>query len=393
MKKDTLLVHGGRAATGPVNPAVSRASTILFQDLASYDALRADRFAGLRYGIHGTETLFALEKALTALEGCHRAIIVPSGLAAITAALTAVVKAGDHLLMVDTVYGPTRAFCDGLLARSGVTTTYYDPLIGAGIADLIQPNTRAIFCESPGSLTFEVQDIPAIVAAAHARDIPVLLDNTWASPLFFDALAHGVDISIQAATKYLSGHSDVMMGTIATTEKWWRPVRNVVADLGFSTSPDDCYLVLRGLRTLSVRLRHQQQSALKVADWLAGQPEVLKVLHPARPDDPGHALWARDFTGASGLFGVELDVRRPEALAAFVDSLELFGIGASWGGYESLVIPARFTRVARPFPLTGTLVRLHIGLEDPEDLIADLAQALAAARAVEGSLLSAPAAG
>lgn len=389
MKKDTLLVHAGRSATGPVNPPVARASTILFEDLAAYDALRSDRFAGLRYGIHGTQTLFALEEALTRLEGCHRAIILPSGLAAITAALMAVVTAGDHLLMVDTVYGPTRAFCDGLLARNGVATTYYDPLVGAGIADLIRDNTRAIFCESPGSLTFEVQDIPAITAVARTRGIPVLLDNTWASPLFFDALAHGVDISIQAATKYLSGHSDVMMGTIATTEAWWRPVRNVVADLGFSTSPDDCYLVLRGLRTLGVRLRHQERSALAVARWLAAREDVVRVLHPGLEGDPGHAVWKRDFTGASALFGVELAVTAPAAVAAFVDALELFGIGSSWGGYESLVVPARFTRAARPFPLSGALVRLHVGLEDPEDLIADLARALDAMRAAQDGASSA----
>jgi cysteine-S-conjugate beta-lyase len=383
MKKDTLLVRGGRATTGPVNPPVSRASTILFEDLAAFDATRADRFGALRYGVHGTETLFALEQALTRLEGCHRAIVLPSGLAAITAALTAVVKAGDHLLMVDTVYGPTRAFCDGLLARNGVETTYYDPLIGSGIADLIRNNTRALFCESPGSLTFEVQDVPAVVKAARARSIPVLLDNTWASPLFFDALAHGVDISIQAATKYICGHSDVMMGTIATTEQWWRPVRNVVADLGFSTSPDDCYLVLRGMRTLGVRMRHQMQSALTVARWLQTQPDVRRVLHPGLPDDPGHALWSRDFTGSSALFGVELAARSQAALKAFIDTLQLFGIGSSWGGYESLALPARFTRTARLFPLSGTLVRLHIGLEDPDDLIADLAKALSAMRTAE----------
>jgi cystathionine beta-lyase len=385
MKKDTLLVRGGRAANGPVNPPVSRASTILFKDLAAFDATRADRFGALRYGIHGTDTLFALEQALTRLEGCYRAIVLPSGLAAITAALTSVVKAGDHLLMVDTVYGPTRAFCDGLLARNGVEVTYYDPLIGSAIADLIRDNTQAIFCESPGSLTFEVQDVPAIARAAHARSIPVLLDNTWASPLFFDALAHGVDISIQAATKYLCGHSDVMMGTIATTEQWWRPVRNVVADLGFSTSPDDCYLVLRGMRTLGVRMRHQMQSALTVARWLQAQPDVRRVLHPGLPDDPGHALWSRDFSGSSALFGVELAVRSQAALTAFIDALELFGIGSSWGGYESLALPARFTRTARPFPLSGTLVRLHVGLEDPDDLVADLAKGLAAMRVAEAA--------
>lgn len=380
MKKDTILSHAGRPAAGPVNQPVMRASTILFKDMESYDATRHDRFGSLRYGIHGTETHFALEKALTALEGCHRAIIVPSGLAAITAALTAVLKAGDHLLMVDSVYGPTRTFCDGLLARNGVETTYYDPAVGADIATLIRANTKAVFCESPGSLTFEMQDIPAIAAAAHARGIPVLLDNTWASPLFFDAMRHGVDISIQAATKYICGHSDVLMGTIATTEQWWLPVRDTVADLGFSTSADDCYLALRGLRTLAVRLRHQHEAGLRVARWLKDQPEVLRVLHPALPDDPGHAIWARDFTGASSLFGVDLDTVEPKAMAAFIDTLELFGLGASWGGYESLVQPARFTRTATRFAAKGSLVRLHIGLEDTDDLIADLARGLAAMR-------------
>ncbi len=388
MKKDTILVRGGRAVTGPVNPPVSRASTILFKDLAAFDATRADRFGALRYGVHGTDTMFALENALTRLEGCYRAIVVPSGLAAITTALTAVVKAGDHLLMVDTVYGPTRAFCDGLLARNGVETTYYDPLLGSGITERIRDNTRAIFCESPGSLTFEVQDIPSIVKAAHARSIPVLLDNTWASPLFFDALAHGVDISIQAATKYLCGHSDVLMGTIATTEPWWRPVRNVVADLGLSTSPDDCYLVLRGMRTLGVRMRHQMQSALAVARWLQTRSDVQRVLHPGLHDDPGHALWRRDFIGSSALFGVELAANSQAALTAFIDTLELFGIGSSWGGYESLVLPARFTRTVRSFPLSGHLVRLHVELEDPEDLIVDLAKALAAMRAVDANASS-----
>ena len=373
-----MIVRGGRAETGPVNPPVARASTILFENLASYDALRGDRFAGLRYGIHGTETLFALEKALTQLEGCHRAIVVPSGLAAITAAILAVAKAGSTLLVADTVYGPTRAFCDGLLARNGVRTIYYDPLIGEDIGELIRDDTCGVYCESPGSLTFEVQDIPAIAAAAHAREVPVLIDNTWASPLFFDSLSHGADITIQAATKYLSGHSDVMMGTIATTEKWWRPIRNVVADLGFSTSPDDCYLVLRGMRTLGVRLRHQEKSAIDVAQWLKEQPGVLRVLHPGIEGDPGHALWKRDFTGASGLFGVELATKSDKGLVAFVDALKLFGIGSSWGGYESLVVPARFTRTSRPFEVAGRLVRLHVGLEDPEDLKNDLSAALRA---------------
>ncbi|TPW25983.1 cystathionine beta-lyase [Pararhizobium mangrovi] len=385
MKKDTLLVHGGRRSSGPVNPPVARASTILFDDLATFEASRADRFSGLRYGIHGTDTLFALEEAVTKLEGCHRAIIVPSGLAAITCSIIAATKPGGNILVADTVYGPTRAFCNGLLKRMGVRTIYYDPCINSAIAELIDENTCAIYCETPGSLTFEVQDIPAIATAAHEREIPVIVDNTWATPLFFDALAHGADISIQAATKYLCGHSDVMMGTVATTEKWWRPIRDTVADLGFSTSPDDCYLALRGMRTLAPRLRQQHTSGLEVATWLRKQEGILRVIHPGLQDDPGHGLWQRDFTGASGLFGIELATQSAHGLAAFIDTLSLFGLGSSWGGYESLVIPARFERLQRPFHLRGTLVRLHVGLEDPSDLIADLACALRALETASAS--------
>jgi cystathionine beta-lyase len=379
MKTDTILVHGGRKPSGPVNPPVSRASTILFEDLAAYEAVQGDRFANLRYGIYGTETLFKLEEALTALEKCHRAIIVPSGLAAITAVLQTVAGAGGHLLVGDSVYGPTRAFCEGLLARSGVETTYFNPLIGAEIEKLLRPNTRAVFGESPGSYTFEVMDIPAVSAVARRRGIPLIIDNTWATPLFFDALGHGVDISIQAGTKYINGHSDILLGVIATTEQWWRPVRDSVADIGFSTSPDDCYLALRGLRTLGLRLRHQQESALRIAGWLQRQEGVSAVLYPALPDDPGHALWKRDFKGAASLFGVELSTDA-NGVARFIEALSLFGIGSSWGGYESLVLPARYTRVVPGQRQRGQMVRLHIGLEDVDDLTADLAAGLVAMR-------------
>ena len=381
MRKDTLITHAGRSATGPVNPPVMRASTILFEDIAAYDRTRSDRFAGLRYGVHGTDTQFALEQALTALEGCHRAIILPSGLAAIAVSLTAILNTDDHLLVSDSVYGPTRQFCDRLAARSGIEITYYDPLIGEDIAALLQENTKAVFCESPGSFTFEVQDIPGIVAAAHARGVLVLLDNSWASPLFFDAMGHGVDICIQAATKYITGHSDVMMGTIATTEALWRKVRDTVADYGFAVGADDCYLALRGLRTLAVRLRHQQASALHIARSLATCDGVARVLYPALEGDPGYPLWQRDFTGASGLFGVVLDTPHRAAATAFLDALQLFGIGSSWGGYESLALPARFARSTPQPELGGELVRLHIGLEDSEDLLEDLMQALQAMRA------------
>jgi len=379
LNKDTLLVRSGRGRDGLVNPPIERASTILHATLAGYEASwTADRFEGLTYGLHGTHTAFALEEALGALEGRHRPILVPSGLAAITTALLACVKSGDHLLVADCAYGPTRKFCDVHLKRFGVETTYYDPLIGAGIAALMRPNTRAVFCEAPGSLTFEMQDIPAIAEVAHRHGAAVLMDNTWATPYFFDAPAHGVDLSIQAGTKYISGHSDVLLGSIATSERWWRPVRDTVADYGYSISPDDCFLALRGLRTLGVRLKAHQAGGLAVARWLQGRSEVQRVLHPALPDDPGHAIWKRDFTGACGLFSMELRPVSKKAVAAFVDSLKLFGIGASWGGYESLIVPAKFTRTATRRKFAGPLLRLHVGLEDPADLIADLEQGFVA---------------
>jgi cystathionine beta-lyase len=279
--------------------------------------------------------------------------------------------------MVDSVYAPTRGFCDGPLKRAGIETTYYDPRIGAGIARLIRANTRFVYCESPGSLTFEVQDIPAIAQAAHARGIAVLADNTWGTPYFFPAIARGVDVSIHAATKYIVGHSDVMLGIIVANEAHWLTVRTSVADFGYSASPDDCYLALRGFRTLGVRLKQHFASTLRVAEWLSARPEVRRVLYPALADHPDHALWKRDFTGASGLFGVELAPAPKAAVDAFVDSLELFGIGSSWGGFESLATPthAEKSRSAVPLPAgTGPLLRFHIGLEDADDLIADLAR-------------------
>jgi cystathionine beta-lyase len=306
---------------------------------------------------------------------------VPSGLAAILASLCAFVKNGDHLLVVDSVYGPTRNFCNARLKPNGVDVEYYDPLIGAGVARLIRPNTRAIFCESPGSLTFEMQDIPAIAAAAHAREIPVLADNTWGTPYFFRAFERGVDISIHSATKYIVGHADAMMGIIVTNQQHWRTVRRTVADYGYSASPDDCYLALRGLRTLGVRLKHQMQSALKVAGWLRARPEVKRVLFPALEGDPGHAIWKRDFSGAAALFSFVMAVADGRQTAAFVNALELFGIGSSWGGYESLVSVAHAEKIrtATRWNPGGETIRLHVGLEDPDDLIADLERGFAAA--------------
>lgn len=376
-----MLAHVGgdpRDRNGAVNPPVYRASTIVFPTVAAYEASRdpATRFDVVRYGQLGTPTTFALEEAIATVEGGYRAMLLPSGLAAVTAALQGVLASGDHLLMVDTTYASTRRFCDGILARFGVTTTYYDPCIGGDIATLFRRNTRAVYAESPGSITFEVQDVPAIVSAAHAAGIPVLMDNTWATPYFFGAMQHGVDVSIQAATKYVGGHSDLMMGTITTTEALYERTRSAVADLGFCVSPDDAYLALRGLRTMALRLDRQQQSALRVATWLQGRPEVSRVLFPALPDDPGHTLWARDFTGAGSLFGVVLQGMTKAVVDAFLNGLQLFRMGVSFGGFESLAIPMDPAplRTATQWQAEGPYVRLYVGLEDPDDLIADLAR-------------------
>ena len=381
-RKDTLIAHLGRrpeAQHGVVNPPVYHASTILSANMAEWEAKRdpKKRFDVVRYGLLGTPTTFALEEALARIEGGYRAMLMSSGLAAITAPLQALLSAGDHLLMTDTCYGPARNFCDKVLRRCGVETTYYDPLVGEGIAGLMRPNTRVVYLESPGSLTFEVQDVPAIAAAAHRHGARVLMDNTWGTPLFFPSFAHGVDVSIHAATKYVVGHSDVMLGAVITTEECWLPVRTAAADLGHCAGPDDVYLALRGLRTLSVRLERQQKNALQVAGWLQSRPEVARVLYPALPEDPGHPLWKRDFLGAASLFGVVLKPAPQDAVYAMIDALDLFGIGASWGGFESLIQPNHPERIrtATRWQAEGPCLRLHIGLEDPEDLIADLTQA------------------
>ncbi len=385
MKKDTLLAHAGRDPAryqGMVNTPVFRTSTVLFPDLESYEARGGDDYKKVRYGLLGTPTTFAFEEAVARMEGGHAAVALPSGLAAITAALCAYAKAGDHLLISDSVYVPTREFCDRQLKPGGVEIEYYDPLIGAGIERLLRPNTKAVFCEAPGSLTFEMQDIPAIAGAAHARNIPVLADNTWGTPYFFRSFERGVDVSIHAATKYIGGHSDVMMGVIVTNERHWLTVRRTVANYGYSVSPDDCYLALRGFRTIGVRMRHQMESALKVARWLQQRSSVQRVIYPALEGDPGHQIWKRDFEGAASLFSfVTLPVSN-KAVAAFVNALQLFGIGSSWGGYESLIQVAhiRKYRTATAWDPDGPTLRLHIGLEDPDDLIADLEQAFAKAK-------------
>jgi cystathionine beta-lyase len=382
LRDDTLLTHAGnrpRENFGIVNPPVYHASTILFPTVAAMEEREADRFAGVSYGRYGTPTTFAFQEAMVALEGGGRAIALPSGMAAAVSALLGFLKSGDHLLMVDTVYSPVRAACDKVLAGFGIATTYYDPLRGDAVADLMQPNTRVVYAEAPGSLTCEMQDIPALVAMAHARRAVVVMDNTWATPLFFKPLRHGVDAVVHAATKYIVGHSDAMMGVIVTREEHWRQVKSTAHMLGHGAAPDDCYLALRGLRTLSVRLARHQANALQVARWLQQRPEVERVLYPALPEDPGHALWKRDFSGASGLFSAVLKPRPKAALAAMLDGMRLFGLGASWGGYESLILPVNpeLARTARPWAAAGPVVRLHVGLEDPADLIADLEQGFA----------------
>jgi cysteine-S-conjugate beta-lyase len=382
-RRDTQLVEAGRRkewTAGIVNPPVWRASTILFDSVADLKAANPPRDGTLHYGRNGTPTQWALAEALTGLEpGAAGTKLYSSGSAAVAAALLTVLKAGDRLLMTDSVYGPTRFFCDTVLKRFGVETVYYDPLIGGGIAELIDDRTAAIFMESPGSLTFEVQDVPAICAAARAKGVATLLDNTWATPLLFPAITAGVDLAILACTKYVVGHSDVLLGSVTVTEPWLKRLRDTDRALGQAASPDDCFLAARGLRTLGVRLDRHGESALRVARWLKDQPQVARVLHPALEDCPGHELWARDFKGASGLFSFVLNGGDDAARARLVDGLELFGIGYSWGGYESLALPAdpKPLRTATSAEYEGPIVRLHIGLEDPDDLIADLACGLA----------------
>jgi cysteine-S-conjugate beta-lyase len=376
-KAETALVTGGRdtrAQKGFVNPPVVHGSTVLYPTADDLHAHRGE----FQYGRHGTPTTKALQEALMAIEGprCAGVGLAPSGLSAITTALLAVLKAGDHLLVCDNAYRPTRNFCNGLLVRYGVETTYFDPLIGAGIADLFKPNTKAVLVEAPGSQSFEMPDIPAIAAVAHGRAALVLDDNTWATPLFHRSLDHGVDISIQAATKYIGGHSDIMFGTISANPTAWPLIAEAVRLLGVCAGPDDVFLALRGLRTLAVRLAQHHRSGIEIARWLAARPEVVKVLHPALESDPGHAIWKRDFTGASGLFSIVLKPASRKAVDALLDTVKLFGMGYSWGGFESLVIPFDCAdyRTASKWAPGGPTLRLHIGLENVSDLKADLAR-------------------
>jgi cysteine-S-conjugate beta-lyase len=385
-RSHTKVVTAGRDPAsyhGFVNPPVYHASTVLYPNAEDFLAHRS-RY---QYGRRGTPTTEALELALQELEGplCAGVSLVPSGLAAISTALLSVVQAGDHVLVTDSAYGPTRTFCDQILTRLGVTTTYYDPLIGGAIGELLRPNTRAVYLESPGSLSFEMQDTAAIAKAthnkgAHEKGVVVLMDNTWATPLYFQPLDHGVDLVIQAGTKYIGGHSDVMLGTISANAATVAALKNTARLTGLHEAPDDAYLSLRGLRTLAVRLDRHYESGLAIARWLEARPEVLRLLHPALPSHPGHAIWKRDFTGASGLFSMVLKPVPQKAYYAFLDTLELFGIGASWGGYESLAIPFDCApiRSATQWAPGGPTVRFHIGLEAVEDLMADLERGFAA---------------
>jgi cystathionine beta-lyase len=375
LKPETRLVAAGRQYSehGFVNPAVYHASTVLFPDADTLHG-RSQEYV---YGRRGTPTSRSVESAIALLEGGYAAKVCPSGMAAISTVLLAYLKAGDHLLMTDTVYLPGRHFCDTVLKGLGVETAYYDPAIGAGIAALIRPNTRVVYCESPGSLTMEMQDIPAIAAAAHKHGCTVVADNTWAAGHYFKAFEHGCDVSLQAATKYLVGHSDAMMGSVACGEAAWPRFKDAYEAMGQFAGPDDMYLTLRGIRTLDVRLERHMKNAVAVAEWLRGRTEVETVLYPALSNAPGHEIWKRDFTGASGLFSIILKPCSKEAAKTFVNSLNLFGMGFSWGGFESLCIPFEPIRTATQWTAPGLCFRLHIGLENPHDLIEDLSQGFA----------------
>jgi cystathionine beta-lyase len=381
-KPATAVAHLGRDPRkhiGAVNTPVYRATTILFDTVGELEAAERGEYPGITYGLHGLPTVTDLQSAYATLEGGHASLAVPSGLAAITLALFATTKAGDHVLVTDSVYGPTRRFCENQLKRIGAEVSYYDPCIGEHIEREMRPNTKVVFTESPGSLTFEVQDIPAIAAVAHRRGSLVLMDNTWATPLGFPAFAHRVDISIHAGTKYLGGHSDVLLGLITCNEATFPRLHRLWTDMGVAASSDDCFLGLRGLRTLALRLDRHTESALRIAQWLRDRPEVAEVIFPALPGSRGHELWKRDFTGACGLFGVILKPVTKARVDAMLDGMRLFKMGWSWGGFESLIIPAHpeRTRTATRWDAPGPYLRLHVGLEDTDDLIADLVGGLA----------------
>jgi cystathionine beta-lyase len=396
----TMLVKVGRElgeSMGVVNPPVVRGSTVLHASLEDLREKQRLRAAGadrpVTYGLHGTATHHALFDALNALEGAHASWVVPSGMTACAMSILAFVQHGDHVLIPDSAYWPTRHFGTDVLPRYGVSATFYDPRLGqpggdasgrtgrAAVEALLQANTRVLFMESPGSHTFEMQDVPLLAAVARERGVTTVIDNTWATPLYFQPLRHGVDVVVHAATKYIGGHSDLLLGTLSSNERSWQALRPTLLAYGLIASADDCAAALRGLRTLATRLARHRASADRVVAWLGARPEVERVLYPAHPGDPGHAIWKRDFTGACSLFGVVLKPGfAPQTFDAFIDGLDLFGLGASWGGYESLVMVPRIERSVRPFEYDGRAFRLSIGLEDPDDLIADLERGFARLR-------------
>ncbi|ATA26203.1 cystathionine beta-lyase [Brenneria goodwinii] len=382
MKTETKVIHAGRHPEdflGTVNTPVYRTSTVICDSMAEWESKQRQQTTfdepELFYGRHGTPTSKTLQDAIAALEGGYKSFVYPSGVSACATAILAFASADDHVLVPDNVYGPVRQIAGSILKRFRINVEFYDPALGADIEKLFRPETRVVYTESPGSMTFEMQDIPAIAAVAHRHDAVVVMDNTWASPLYFQPFTKGVDISVQAATKYIVGHSDVMMGMITATQATYQRLKETTHELGLLASPDDCYLAQRGLRTLHVRLERHWKTGIRLAEFLARQPEVARVMHPVLPGDPGHALWKRDFTGASGLFAFEF---RPELSAkrtAFVEALTLFCIGGSWGGYESLILPLNPVRSLHSDVHSGTLVRIHAGLESVDDLLADLEQA------------------
>lgn len=387
-KPETRLAHGGKAAIAGhdfVNPPIVRGSTVLHANVADLKErsrrYRHDEPGAVNYGLYGTPTHHALYELLTELEGGYRSWAVPSGLAACTIAMLAFVRAGDHVLVSDAAYGPTRRFCIEMLPRYGVQCSLYSPLAGRELEASFRPNTRLLWLESPGSLTFEMQDVPTLVELARSRGVVTAIDNTWATPLYFQPLKCGVDVSVHAATKYICGHSDTLMGTITCNQPTWSPMRETLFNFGLTVSPDDAYVALRGLRSLGARLRQHRATAERLIEWLLAQSEVERILYPPLPSDPGHALWKRDMSGAAGLFGIVLKPNAGGArLNALVDAVELFGRGYSWGGHESLLVPVYPERQVAPSPYEGRLFRISAGLEDADDLIDDLQRGFRALR-------------
>lgn len=392
MRKETKLITAGKnykENKGSVNVPVHRTSTVLFPTLEAYNQAELGKSCynaknaqvqDYSYGISGTPTSFALQEAICSVEGAKYCVIFPSGLAAITIPLLGLLQSGDHILISDSVYGPTRRFCNKELVRFGIETTYYDPLIGSGISKLIKKNTRLIFTESPGSLTFEIQDIPSITKIAKQHGIPTIIDNSWATPLYFDPFKHGIDIALQAGTKYIGGHSDILFGVVTTNDdKLYQSIARARKNYGMNVSADDCYLALRGLRTMSIRLKAHEENALIIARWLEKRPEVKVILHPAFPSCPGHEFWKRDFSGSTGLFSFILDKKySKKAVARMVDNMKIFGIGASWGGFESLIMPIDPVniRTTSKWPHKNTCIRIYVGLEASSDIIKDLENGL-----------------